>query len=838
MKSLYCLYETVDSIIKELEKNEINTEDKLLIKIFTSKLNKEQAYNLAKEIKVTIPNANIIGSSVSAIMHNNIQHEDETLIVVDRFEKAHVRTGVFEWEDKSVLNLANEINSYACNSDLMQIFFGGYYDYTHQFMERFNKINKRIKIVGGMAGETSKDITPFVFTDTEVIEKGVVLSCIQEDTLSIFTGINTANKEISGTFTITKSNNKEILEIDNQPATKWTFDNLGNYKKHKFDKWKDIASNDPLIHFQIVLENSGGASRYIRYNEEKDVIEQYFSRLEEGTRFKLSYNSPLRCAEELSKICNEIAIKPVESIFYYGCLFRKLYLENCAKWEIGPFKKYNLCGVFLLGEIAYLNGKNQLLNGGSIISGIGENENYINPDMEILNNLNLINIDSKMLNQFIIERYKNEQKIEENTILNNYINEKSRQRTEFYIDSELNINNMLKYSRDIKIYNFNKLCMINVEKIENIAGIISQEKYINEINILKEDINTLIKENSIDLNLVKMYSVSGNALLLACNNDIDGCDFERVVNKIYDKFKYIQLEGTSIFKISKIVYCIDEENTLEKIYDTINSTRDKQLRLIKYNKFMNRKRIIEEESEMLGIINYAIQTNNIIPYYQGIHNNKTNEIDKYEALIRIKDKYGRVYSPSYFMDIIKKYNLYLNISQQMIENVFNDKIYKNKVVSINLSAYDINSNSTKNQILTHLKKCSSPQNIIFEIVEGECFENIEVLEEFVRDIKKYGANIAIDDFGSGYSNLLETIRINPKFIKIDGQIIKDINSRKENNSVLKMVSSLAKELDIETVAEFVENEEVQSIIEGYGVDYSQGYLFSKPQPKEDIVLYA
>ena len=104
---------------------------------------------------------------------------------------------------------------------------------------------------------------------------------------------------------------------------------------------------------------------------------------------------------------------------------------------------------------------------------------------------------------------------------------------------------------------------------------------------------------------------------------------------------------------------------------------------------------------------------------------------------------------------------------------------------------------------------------------------------FVDKIHKLGGLISIDDFGSGYSNLQHIVSIHSDYIKIDGSIVRNCCKDQESENLVALISGW-KNLstrEIQIVAEYVENEEIQKKLNRYGIDYSQGYLFSKPSPE-------
>jgi diguanylate cyclase (GGDEF)-like protein/PAS domain S-box-containing protein len=232
-------------------------------------------------------------------------------------------------------------------------------------------------------------------------------------------------------------------------------------------------------------------------------------------------------------------------------------------------------------------------------------------------------------------------------------------------------------------------------------------------------------------------------------------------------------------------------------------------------------------------IKTAIKEDQIVPYYQPIIDNKTGKIVKYEALARlIKD--DDVIPPGAFIDISKKIKYYHEITRAMLIRCFKDFGEKRDIgISINLTIEDIANVRTFNLIIELLANNKYNDNITFELVESDGIEDFELFNKFLTTIKTYGAKISIDDFGTGYSNFSYLSKIEPDFLKIDGSLIKNINNSKDFD-VVKTIIDFAKMYHISTVAEFVENEDIYILVKELGIDYSQGYYFSKPLAIENI----
>ena len=153
-----------------------------------------------------------------------------------------------------------------------------------------------------------------------------------------------------------------------------------------------------------------------------------------------------------------------------------------------------------------------------------------------------------------------------------------------------------------------------------------------------------------------------------------------------------------------------------------------------------------------------------------------------------------------------------------------------KNITINLSFKDILNYEFIDYLDNVLEKLKfeDRNRLVFEILESENLSDYDFLEEFVLKYKKLGVKIAIDDFGSGYSNFIRIIRLKPDYLKIDGSLIKNID--KDNNSyeIVKSIIAFSKTLNIRTIAEYVHSEEIFNLLLELGVDEFQGYYFGKP----------
>ena len=219
-----------------------------------------------------------------------------------------------------------------------------------------------------------------------------------------------------------------------------------------------------------------------------------------------------------------------------------------------------------------------------------------------------------------------------------------------------------------------------------------------------------------------------------------------------------------------------EEDFIKKAELTLVNMRNKKISFMQYTPELGLEQFNAHKMKMVSIINEAIANDGIVPYFQGIRNNVDGKIKFYESLMRIEDSEGNVYAPFAFLDIAREYGYYTDISYIMINKVM--QIFKDREeqVTINLNINDIYNYKIVHSILKFLKTAPHPENYVFELTETEEIDNYQVINEFVEQVHQSGGKIAIDDFGSGFSNMVHVFKINSDFIKIDGEIVKNICS--------------------------------------------------------------
>ncbi|MDR3368329.1 EAL domain-containing protein [Rhodoferax sp.] len=224
----------------------------------------------------------------------------------------------------------------------------------------------------------------------------------------------------------------------------------------------------------------------------------------------------------------------------------------------------------------------------------------------------------------------------------------------------------------------------------------------------------------------------------------------------------------------------------------------------------------------------ALVEDRIVPYFQPIVSNSSGRTEKFECLVRLLDEQGMPVGPGQFLGVAKKLRLYGDITRLMVRKsmaVFKGTPYS---FSLNLSFEDLTDSETTGFIKQLLRESGMGKQVIFEILESEGIQSYTEVRAFIDEVKAMGCSIAIDDFGSGYSNFDHLLRLNADIIKLDGSLIRNLDTDASALILIRGILQFAKELGFSTVAEYVHSASIQDRVQALGIDHSQGAFFSMP----------
>lgn len=242
--------------------------------------------------------------------------------------------------------------------------------------------------------------------------------------------------------------------------------------------------------------------------------------------------------------------------------------------------------------------------------------------------------------------------------------------------------------------------------------------------------------------------------------------------------------------------------------------------------------VFRKSSEMSGILLQALEEKRITPYFQPILPINGSDVICHEVLCRIKVG-DRIIGAGEFIEIAENLQIVSKLDGILMEKVFEkarDEGYDG-FLFINLSPKTLIVKEFVPMIIRLTRTYQiSHEKIVFEITERDTLKNITQLERFVMELKMEGFKFAIDDFGSGFSSFQYIRELPIDFVKIDGMFVQNMLNDPKDMSFVKTLAVLAEEFGIQSIAEYVENEELLTAVTDLGIDFAQGYHTGKPSP--------
>ena len=281
---------------------------------------------------------------------------------------------------------------------------------------------------------------------------------------------------------------------------------------------------------------------------------------------------------------------------------------------------------------------------------------------------------------------------------------------------------------------------------------------------------------------------------------------------------------------------LEKENALKKAEMALAYAKQKNMPFIAYSQMVDSSTLSHELLHWRKEIKKAIVTDNIVPVFQPLVDRNQNVV-KYESLMRLRrvsDGKVEMVSPFFFLEIAYKSKQYEKLTEIMIDKSFRFASQISQDISINLSFEDIINSGIKEKLRSQIHKYGIARQIIFEIVESTDIEDFKQVKAFISEFQKMGVRIAVDDFGSGYSNFTHILELAPDYLKIDGSLVRNIDADEKSLILVRAITSMAQEFGIKTIAEFVSKKEIFDICYDLGIDYFQGYYFSPPLQEEEI----
>lgn len=840
----------------------------ILIRIHTAIHLEDEAVDLAKFLSRLVPGAHIFGTSTSAVICWGKLMQNQCVISVTQMSKGSIKTamlptfnstGEFPFAPEDLCQRVKDavIDS---KTKLMLTFLTGKYLGIYNFIQDCNDFFPGVQMIGGLANTPEINLkrfldSGFVFNETGWTNKGIIVAAFSGDELescsSYASGVQAIGKEVEITDTFWTC----ILKIDGKDAA----------AEYRLGVGDDLKTKPELANlFPYVYSDNSDIPIFVRFSDDKSINDMFEKtapinsvmyekhpgldvtakheyinanhNVTPGKKLKRAFIYDRKVISDNRSLFRRIEnFEKAETIFGYSCIARSMIYSNCVKWELSAYENSNMCGCITEGEIACVNGRNTFANCSFVVSVIGEEPATQKYNPYAFSHTDSLASDNKELLNYLYEI--------ENRLTANENATAADSLKAFVRDCELKllyseheeIPNAAALNMDVKLKGYDRICMINVFNTASMKTVFSDQlielTYRNYLNRCM----AFAKRKNYSIYLIKDWHIAIGApsYMFALSEFVS--DMEVLQRELFAASEdYIAIVP---------MFCIIDDCTAEDLSTVYSSARVEMMQ--KNIQFFVRdakqgeldEDSIRERYHMVNVINYAIAHDKVVPYYQGIFDNKEGRIHHYESLMRLEDENGKIYYPASFLDVARQYGLlYDSISFMMISKVFDRfKDSENVSVSINIGIRDIKNREIVDLIFGFLSTTAHPNNFVFEILENEDIDNYSELMSFVDKVHELGGLIAIDDFGSGFSNLQHIASIHTDYLKIDGSIVRHCCDNEECANLIALISGWKRlsTRKFRIIAEFVENNPIQDVLLDYEIDYSQGYLFSKPEPNPE-----
>ncbi|MBH0027831.1 GGDEF domain-containing protein [Pseudoalteromonas sp. SWN29] len=240
--------------------------------------------------------------------------------------------------------------------------------------------------------------------------------------------------------------------------------------------------------------------------------------------------------------------------------------------------------------------------------------------------------------------------------------------------------------------------------------------------------------------------------------------------------------------------------------------------------------------EMAKEVREAFDNNRIVPYFQPIIDTNTNKVVQYECLARMVTAQGEVLKPDAFLNVVTRSRMDGLLTRTIFSQCVSRFRKTDICWSLNITAQDMLDPNLSEFIADELKRYPHPSNITLELLETQAIANFSEVKAFIGMVKTKGVKVIIDDFGSGYSNISNVLKLEVDGIKLDGALIKQIVNDKDIYLFIEHIASFANQLGLQLMAESVENATIVTALKKANVVLMQGNYFAHPVPHVNTVI--
>jgi diguanylate cyclase (GGDEF)-like protein/PAS domain S-box-containing protein len=365
--------------------------------------------------------------------------------------------------------------------------------------------------------------------------------------------------------------------------------------------------------------------------------------------------------------------------------------------------------------------------------------------------------------------------------------------------------------------------------------------------LLKQIVSIIRGCLSTDALLARLGGDEFAILLLCCDSDAAGKIADDICNRI-EAFRFAHEQKRFHVSASIGLVRIDHQwqdiSALLQIANAACYTAKQEGRnrthLYRDTDFAIKKH--HEEIQWVNRLELALEENRFSLYCQRILPLNENSGIHGEILLRLPDGNGGMIPAGAFMPAAERFHITSRIDRWVTKRVLHWLMQHEHVIdhidvlSVNISGQSIGDRAFHDYMLELIVSTPATYSkLCFEITETAAITNLADANSFIASMRRFGIRFSLDDFGSGVSSFGHLKNLDVDYLKIDGQFIRAIDSNVIDQAMVRCICEIANGTGLKTIAEYVETVEVENLLRGMGIHYTQGYLRHKPAPLDEML---
>jgi len=815
---------------KELHEDVVDS-SKTLIQLFCSSTSMNDIKILQEYFRTNFPKSTFIATTTDGTIDgSNVYVNTKNVVSFTVFENTNLKSTLLKHSsydnDSYEIGKAIALELIAEDTKVIISFADGINTNGEEYVNGVSSIAPSIILSGGLAADNGEMSKTYIFDKNDISSAGVIGVSLSNIDLNVATSYTFDWMPIGKEMKVTKAIKNRVYEIDGISA-------VNIYAKYMGEELS-LQLPQVGIEFPLIFQRDGvsvGRAVLLKHN---DGSLTFAGNINEGdsVRFGIgSIETILKNSDYHTRQVLQSMKYKAEAVFVYSCMARRRFMNEYISDELDILSHIgHISGFFTYGEFFHTQKSNQLLNETMTILAISEGKSSFNSDLTTSTDSHhhfgvdaqhvLAHLANKVTSELADLNSNLELRIQESS---DYIYKQA------YFDKLTHLPNRLNLIGKLHESIGKVIILINIDDfstINDFYGHESGDKVLKKLASVLKDVTFNSKSE-----VFKLPSDEFAIITNICPQEISMENkIKSYILKISNEDFFVGNGHNVHVSVTVGAALINEDRTgLINADMTLKLAKKAGKEFMVFSKNLELAKQYEANIKIANIIRNAINSNGIVPYYQPIINIKTQNIEKYEALVRLKEPNGNILAPFHFLEISQKIKLYPQITEIMIEKTFSYFAKNRKKFSINLAFSDILDEKTRQFIFNKITEYQISKQLTIEIIETQENEYASRIESFIEEVYASGANIAIDDFGSGYANFQHMTTMKSDYMKIDGSLIKNIDTDQNARLIVETIIVFAQKLKKKTVAEFVHSKEIYEIVKLLGVDYAQGYYLGKPE---------